>query len=314
MSSSLAACHKVERTIAARSNNKSNNHIPSSLSGTVAGGGGLLPKGQQQGLCSFSSLLKQGNYGLGSDLSCQDSGSYCSTNELDKWSSSNNPCNSASGHAGMGVIGGGARLKQTNQEAGLLSNRPTSGTSTVNIAGGSLLARNVVPKENCHLTSTTVMAEEDTPSEVVGEAYRGWKSRQPNPYHQQCVVAPESGVFEHTPSHIDVRVDSFISYSDKEYRGESRQPEKHVSQSTMPVPGVLNTPLSFDIPEDSLSLAAGEMYGGQSSRLPEHFPRVRNMTALGDLSTSTARLDNSTNSLSLTSGEVYVKKNAAIFY
>ncbi len=77
----------------------------------------------------------------------------------------------------------------------------------------------------------------------------------------------------------------------------------------MPVLGVLNTPLHFDMPEDSLSLAAGETYGGQSNRLPEHFPRGRNWTAIGGLGTTTAHLGKSANSLSLTAGEVYVKKN-----
>ncbi len=292
-------------TTVVRSDNKSHNPIPSGLSGTVSGGGGLLPKGQQ-GLFNFSSSLKQGNCGLGPDLS-QNSRSYCNMNEPNKWSSSI-PCNSAlaAGQAGVGVIGG-AGLEQTNEEAGLLPNGPTTGTSTSSLAVGPLLPSDKLLKGKCQLTSTTMMTEEDSLSEVVGEVHRGWQSRQSKQHHPQC-TAPERGVFKSTASHIVMSADSLISSAGEEYREQNRQPEQHLSQSTVPVLGVLNTPLHFDMPEDSLSLAAGETIGGQSSRLPEHFPRSRNMTAIGDLSTTTAHLGKSANSLSLTAGEVYVKK------
>ncbi len=213
------------RTIV-KSNNKNNNPIPSGLSGTVSGGGGLLPKGQQ-GFISFSSSLKQGNYDLGPDLS-QNPGSYCSMNELNKWSSSI-PCNSAlaAGQAGGGVIGV-AGLEQTNEEVGLLPNGPTTNTSAASLAGGPLLPSDMLLKGKYHLTSTTMTTEEDSLSEVVGETYRGWQSIQSKQNHPQC-TAPERGVFKNTSSHIVMPADLLISSADEEYSRQNRQPEQHLS-------------------------------------------------------------------------------------
>ncbi len=245
---------EVGRTV--KSNN---NPIPSGLTGSmVSGGGGVLTKGQK-GLLGFSSSLKQGDCGLGPGRLSQISGSYCSMDELNKWSSSI-PCKSAAGQAGEGIIGG-VGLEQTNEEAGILPGRPTA-TGTTSLAGGPLLPSDKLLKGECKLTSTTMMTEEDSLSEVVEEVYTG-QSRQSEYHLPQCTV-PSCGILRSTPSRFDMPKDSLSLASGETYGGRSnRLPEHFPSRGnnmTAAIGALSITASHLGKSADSLSLAAGEVY------------------------------------------------------
>ncbi len=286
-------------------NNSNNNPIPSCLNDTVIGGGGVLSK-VQQGLFGFSSSLKQVHGGLGPGLS-QISGSNYLTKEPNKWSSSI-PCNSATGQIVGGVIGE-LGLVQTNEEVGLLlPGRPASGT--INLARGPLLPSSKPFKGKCKLTSTTMTTEEDSLSEAVGEVYRGQGSRRQSEHHPHQSTAFTRGALRNNSSHLIMPADSLLSSAGNEVqRHQNGQPIKYLSQGTVPVLGAtINTPSGFDMPEDSLSLAAGVACRGRNSNLPEHIPRgSKNVGAIGfSSSTNAAYLGKSIDSLPLATGEMYI--------
>ncbi len=152
----------------------------------------------QKGLIGFSSSLKQGDCGSGQGHLSQICGSYCNMDELNKRSSSI-PCNSASGQAGLGVIGG-VGLEQTNEvAAGILPGGPAAIGSTTSLAGGPLLPSGKLIKGEYKFTSTTMMTEEDSLTDVAEEVYRVHQSRQSEHHLPQCAI-PSCGILRSSTS------------------------------------------------------------------------------------------------------------------